>query len=270
MRSLSLPGACSAPSATSSTLLRGTPREPTAAPRTCPHGAVRVTRWRRGSAERPFEEGCLSRNLSRARTGDEEALEALLHLLRPVLLRYARAQLFLDPEAEETARDLAQEALVRIVLGLRHCRAEADNQVIAWALAIIRNLCVDYFRTAHVPTFRLSQLLDDDSFVREDFLTSGAGRESPRAGPGRRVLRRVLDEVLGTLPASALRLLKLRVEEDMTWNQIACELGLTRSAAKRRFQRMQARVRADAFLRIEGLTNRDRAAALRYLRRLVR
>lgn len=240
------------------------------APGTRSGGAVRVTRGRRGPAERPFEEGCLSRTLSRARKGDEAALETLLHLLRPVLLRYARSQLFLDPEAEETARDLAQEALVRIVLGLGHCRAEADTQVIAWALAIIRNLCADHFRTVRPPTFRLSQLLDDDPRVPEDLLAVRVERTSPRVGRGRRVLRRVLDEVLRTLPASALRLLRLRVEEDMTWNQVARELGLTRSAAKRRFQRIQARVRAAALLRVERLADRDRAAALRYLRRLGR
>lgn len=219
---------------------------------------------------RATSDGYLSRSLFRAREGDKEALESLLRLLRPVLIRYARAQLFLDPEAEETARDLAQEALVRIVLGLQHCRAEADTQVIAWALAIVRNLCVDHFRAVHAPTFRLSQLLDEDLCVRGDFLLARAGRASPQPGRGRRVLHQVLDEVVETLPAPALRLLRLRVEENMTWNQVASELGLTRSAAKRRFQRMQARVRDDALKRIKGLADRDRVAALRYLRRLGR
>lgn len=219
---------------------------------------------------RAISDGYLSRSLFRAREGDSEALESLLRLLRPVLIRYARAQLFLDPEAEETARDLTQEALVRIVLGLEHCRAEADTQIIAWALAIIRNLCVDHFRTAHTPAFRLSQLLDEDACVRDDFLPAWTEGTSPRPGRGRRVLHRVLDEVVETLPAPALRLLRLRVEESMTWNQIARELGLTRSAAKRRFQRIQARVRDDALRRIRNLRARDRAAALRYLRRLDR
>ncbi len=219
---------------------------------------------------RATSDGYLSRSLFRAREGDKEALESLLRLLRPVLFRYARAQLFLDPEAEETARDLTQEAMVRIVLGLGQCRALADTQVIAWALAIIRNLCVDHFRTVHAPTFRFSQMLEENSCVREDFLLASSERAPTPPGRGRRVLHRVLDEVVETLPAPALRLLQLRVEESMTWSQIARELGLTRSAAKRRFQRMQTSVRNDALRRIKNMCARDRAAALLYLRRLDR
>lgn len=215
---------------------------------------------------RAFDDARLSRYLARARAGDDDALEMLLCLLRPVLLRFARAQLAEEAEAEETACDIAQKAMIRITRGLDGCRAEAGPQIRAWALQIVKNLCTDHFRANRARAVRVLPL----SFWIDEVEVSLLGAEPaerPRGDYGGRVLNRALREALRALPATAQRLLCLRVQEGMTWSQVALELGLTRDAAKRRFERVQIRLRKETFRKIENLGGRDREAALRFLRR---
>lgn len=215
---------------------------------------------------RAFDDGRLSRYLARARDGDDDALEALLCRLHPILLRFARAQLAEEAEAEETASDIAQKAMIRITRGLDGCRAEADPQIHAWALQVVKNLCTDHFRAARARALRSLPLSSWTNEVEGSLLdTELAGRT--RTDRGGRVLNRALQEALRALPITARRLLRLRVQQGMTWSQIARELGLTRDAAKRRFERIQSRLRKETLRKIENLSEPDREAALRYLKR---
>lgn len=216
---------------------------------------------------RSHADGRLGRTLSRAQDGHEDALEDLLGHLHPILLRYAYGQLRPDPDVEALAQDLTQEALIRIVRSLGQCHASGDGQILTWALAIVRNLCVDHFRArrARATPLRLTPALEEllGDLAMHAWTEQGAGR-------GRRILRRVVREAVRALPRASRRLLRLRVVQDLSWSEIGRELGISRVAAKSRFRRIHKALRSEALGRMDGLNAGDRAIALRYLERQYR
>lgn len=213
---------------------------------------------------RRYSDGWLSRHLSSARAGSNDALEDLLERLHPILLRYARSHLSRDPAAADLALDLVQEALIRIATGLERCRADGDDQIVAWALTIVRNLCVDHYRTKTLPTVRFSRLMDD---LLEAMQAPERGGRNPPRSRGERILRRVVRQAVHELPRPTRRLLLLRVGRGWTWSEVARDIGLSSDAAKKRFRRARAVLRKDILERIDGLGEQDRTAALRRLRR---
>jgi len=106
--------------------------------------------------ERPH--GALVGLLERSVRGDLAAREALLKALYVPLRRYARRQASGWIEPDELAQDVAQDALIRITGRLDSCHAHSDAQIIAWALAIARNVLIDRAREHSASDFvRISQ-----------------------------------------------------------------------------------------------------------------
>jgi DNA-directed RNA polymerase specialized sigma24 family protein len=81
-----------------------------------------------------------------ANDGDASALEHLLARLHVPVHRFYRAWLFAHRDREEVARDLAQEALLRIAKRLAGCGATSDGTLVAWCLAVARSTGLDYLR----------------------------------------------------------------------------------------------------------------------------
>ncbi|MDQ3555300.1 MAG: sigma-70 family RNA polymerase sigma factor [Gemmatimonadota bacterium] len=220
----------------------------------------------------PYTQGQLSRDLARARAGNAAALDDLLCRLHPALVRYARARLSAEPDADELAQDLAQDALIRVLQKVEQCHGQDDKQILAWALAIARNICLDHFRAVRRRpssvrlSWELGELLHPCSAA--DPRTDGTGL--PRPAPGRRLLRALLRDAVRSLSPTARRLLRLRIEQDETWGAVAEDLGLTQSAAKRRFQRLQVSLRKDVLRRVGQLGSKEHDSVLRYLDRQYR
>lgn len=212
-------------------------------------------------------EGQLCEALYRARAGDQASLERLLRQLHTPLHRFAYRHVRSEPEAGELARDLTQDALLRIARRVDQCHAGTDAKLLAWALATMRNLCMDHYRATRcrIPHVRLSVELEE---VIEE-LPSALGRHSqttPSASRGARILQRVIRQTVRALPRPARHLLRLRLWKEKTWPEVGSELGLAPSAAKRRYQRMQTLLRRQILDSIEVLPERERRAALSFLR----
>ena len=210
----------------------------------------------------------LVRPLFGARQGSDDALEDLLCLLRPGLLDYARRHAKEDPEPEELARDLTQDALIRIARNIESCRADDDAQVLAWALSIMRNLCMDHFRRARTRgyTLRLSFAAADGWDVA--LAARNSGRDGhPRRRRARRTLNTLVRRVIDHLPAAAARLIRMRVREERSWREIGEALGTSEEGARKRFKRLRSSLKRELLLRIDELSAAERAAVLRHLRR---
>ncbi len=213
-----------------------------------------------------YRDGQLADDLRRARHGEEDALEDLLGLLRPVLLRYARSQVESYVDQDELARDLVQDCLIHIVRGLHGCQASRDSQIRAWALTILRNLCIDHFRhgRSRISTVRIE--VDLDGRVSQFVARSSAFLEASPMSRGRRITHRILRQAVRALPTSAQQLLHMRIEGGATWSEIAVDLHISRSAAKRRFQRLQGALRRNILRKLGQLREPDRDAVLRCLK----
>ena len=81
----------------------------------------------------------LVRTALRARDGDRIALEGFLRLIQADVWRTCRYMV-----DEQSADDLSQEVLVRVVGSLH--RVTAEHQVRGWVLGIARHVCLDEIR----------------------------------------------------------------------------------------------------------------------------
>jgi RNA polymerase sigma-70 factor (ECF subfamily) len=206
----------------------------------------------------------LIRLLAEARDGRDDALEELLAKLHPALLRYAYAHVAREREASDLAADLTQDTLIRIVRGLDGCHAATNAQLIAWALSVLRNRIVDYFRhSAAHPRIPLDDDHPDGSQVHR---RSTDEAEEPWER-GRTVLRNIIRDSTANLSPAAVRLLDLRFGYGASWSQVATELGCERVAARRRFHRLRDSLRRTILQRVGTLGPEDRNAALMILHR---
>ena len=194
-----------------------------------------------------------------ARDGDGAALNELLAALYHPLRRYALRQCRSAIDQDDLAKELAQEALIRIATQLAGCRANSDEQLLAWSLSIIRHLGLDHYRArARSREVRLSPM-------SEVLLPCRASGSQTRYSRPMRVLTRLLREAWTALPPSTRQVLKLKARDSSTWREIGDELQTTPSAARRRFQRAQRSAQNAITQQLDSLSVRDRDLVQRFL-----
>lgn len=193
----------------------------------------------------------------RAANGDRNALENFLAHIHPILFRYLLRSM---RDEREVAADLAQEALIRISVGLPKARATTRAQVIAWSLVVARNVAIDFLRALRREPAEYAGSLTDASLIE-----STDGDHAPDFCMA--TLLSILRVAEGDLPDATRRILYLRLLEGAPWPSVAEEMGIAESAAKRRFQRAQARLRRQVLRRVTTLEFPLRTAILDRIRR---
>jgi RNA polymerase sigma-70 factor (ECF subfamily) len=188
-----------------------------------------------------------------AQAGCTRALDRLLRQVEGPLYRYLIGQLRAAPDAEDLARDLCQETLIRTAVSLQRCTFASDARLLAWVLTIARNLLVDHLRRA-----RDRREVRDDAGLAH---TPDAGWPPQDDAPRPRLLETFAAEALAEVSEDTARLLRLRLVEGESWKEVGRALGIAESAAKRRFQRAQATLRRSILARVEALPAGTRHAA---------
>jgi RNA polymerase sigma-70 factor (ECF subfamily) len=120
------------------------------------------------TAAQPSQDDALVR---RAQQGDEAAFDRLVELFAPRVYQLAY-RLTNNPE---DARDMAQEAFVRVYQALP--RFKGDAAFSTWLYRIVTNLCYDELkrRRRRAPTF--SETHDDDEFSPDELTSAAEGTE---------------------------------------------------------------------------------------------
>lgn len=191
--------------------------------------------------------------LARARAGDAAALEDLLTQLYAPLLRYAVRKLRIVSDGAVLAEDIVQDAVVRIAGRLGECRAESDGQLIAWALTIVRSTGIDHFRRAGREVGDLTMSVSDRAMDHQAYLSwerEGSSSDAPQRTE-QSALMRTLHESFATLPAETAELIRIKLDGQVSWAEVARTFRTTASAAKRRFQRAQATLRREVARRLD-------------------
>lgn len=199
----------------------------------------------------------------RATRGDRGALDDLLRTVQAPVLRYLTRRLARHPDGDDIAGDLRQEVLLRAASAVGRCHFENDRRLLAWVLSITRNVLVDYIRGERarhplVPGEALERMAERASLAEWQ-----SGR---REGAHGELLDRVAALAMAGLPAPTVELLRLRVQLGRTWPEVAEAMGTTASAAKRRYQRAQATLRARFLAAFAELPPAQREPLLRALR----
>jgi len=191
-----------------------------------------------------------------AQAGNARALDRLLRRVEGPVYRYLVRRLVAAPDAEDLARDLCQDALIRTAAGLERCTFASDGRLLAWVLTIARNVLLDHLRQAR----GRAEVRGDPRWVLSAATEPPPGDDA--APP--RALETFAAEALADLPEGTAELLRLRLVAGRSWKEVGDALGIAQSAAKRRFQRAQAALRRRILARVEALPpEARRTAALR-------
>jgi RNA polymerase sigma factor (sigma-70 family) len=169
--------------------------------------------------------------------GDLEAREQLIGRLYPVIRGFLRRRIAVARGCDALLHDLVQESMAKISTRISKQSFADDRHLLAWSLKVARNAAIDDLRRSakrHATvllTSEIEQLATVDS--------SGPDRDESA-----KEVTEILNEVLDRLDPEAHSLLWSRVVENSTWADVAVELGISVSAAKRRWQRLQQRLQA--------------------------
>lgn len=147
--------------------------------------------------------------LRRWAAGDEEAFACLVRDHQDGAYRYARRMC----GDHELARDLVQEAFVRVVR--HHDRLNANQSFAAWLLHIVRNLTIDALRRRRTR----SQVPYEDHL--RDTAASPVGNALEASE-----LRRRIAHVLSELPEKYREILVMREMDGMAAEDIAVIIGV--------------------------------------------
>lgn len=204
--------------------------------------------------------------MRRAVAGDDAALENLLIRLHVPTLRFLRRRLGSDPREAEVADDLTQETLVRVYRFLSTCSATNDAQIMAWVLAIARRQLIDWIRAKYRDVAASLALMGDEKQQSEIGEPQYGCRVQQDGSFEHQRLLMLLMDLHDRLPAATQKLLWLRVVQAASWTEVAKEMQTTASAAKRRYQRVQQRLRSELLCRIDELPEGERVRVLARVR----
>lgn len=191
---------------------------------------ARAQNGRRGESP---DEGAL---ISAARTGDADALEALVGRYEPRLLRFG----FKLCRHAEDAREVMQESLLAAARALPRFRGDAS--LATWLYAIARGFCIKLRRRSlFAPA--VEQSLEGEAAAAVHRLADSSQPAPDDALHAARV-REALDAAIGALDPRQREVLILRDVEGLTAPQVAELTGLKVEAVKSRLHRARLAVRA--------------------------
>jgi RNA polymerase sigma-70 factor (ECF subfamily) len=167
-----------------------------------------------------------------ARAGDPVALEELLTLHAPSVLRFG-LKMCRDPE---DAKDVLQEALLAAARNIKDFRGDAAFAT--WLFTVVRSFCIKKRRVSKfAPTGTVS--LDEDPSVTQ--VASKA--PLPDEAAASQELSRALSAAIDALDEANREVLLLRDVEGLTAPEVADVLGISVDAVKSRLHRARVQVR---------------------------
>ncbi|MBI3568882.1 MAG: sigma-70 family RNA polymerase sigma factor [Gemmatimonadetes bacterium] len=183
--------------------------------------------------ESPEENVTLDALIAAVRAGDGDAATPLFRSLRPIVRRFLVTRFGRGGIVQPWAEDVEQETLFRVHVHFHACRANSVGGFVAWVLVIARTAALDALR-AELPVERDTYRSAIERFADE----SGAGDDDSPSLAVRVVQAQSL------LPPRDAELLWLRVVANRSWVEVGSEMGISWTAARRRFQRAQRFLRS--------------------------
>jgi RNA polymerase sigma-70 factor (ECF subfamily) len=190
----------------------------------------------------------MPRWLAAARTGSQEALGQALEACRTYLLLVAERELAPELRAKGGASDLVQEVMVDAVRDFGRFQGGTEAELLAWLRRLLLNNLTDFTRRYRETDKRQ---LGREVPLRAGDSADPAGVE-PSAGsasPSDRVVEaeqiQAIRRALASLPEDYRRVLRLRYQENLSFEEIGRLLGLSTNAACKLWRRAVKRVRQE-------------------------
>jgi RNA polymerase sigma-70 factor (ECF subfamily) len=129
----------------------------------------------------------------------------------------------------DEAEDLTQDIFLKIFKALATFDRRANFQT--WIISISRNLCIDHYRSVRKERATIARDVDTG-----DLQPASADR-GPYAAAEHEDLRALLRQALETLPATLRTAVVLRDLQELSYQEIADQLGLPEGTVKSRINR---------------------------------
>lgn len=188
--------------------------------------------------------------IQRAQEGDPEAANAVLTRLN----EYARSQadrcLAGEPLVTDSASDLVQKSLYIAHRGIREFRGESENQLKAWLTQVIKRQVIDARRAklALKRSGRIQHLSINDSKVQFQPIDP---LETPRTQSLSRENHQLLRKLVEELSEEAQLVLRARMDDELTFEEIGKRLGKSESQVRRLWYKSVTQLQA-RFLNATG------------------
>jgi len=173
--------------------------------------------------------------LERARTGDRQAIEALLERHQAQVYRFGM-KMCRDPE---DAKDVLQDTLISMARGVRDFRGASS--ISTWLYTIARSFCIKKRRRSKFAPEDERSL--DTEMIAEGRQLADPGRSPDEALAGKQV-EHALEQAIRGLEPMYREVLLLRDVEGLTASEVAEIVGVTVQAVKSRLHRARLSVRA--------------------------
>jgi RNA polymerase sigma factor (sigma-70 family) len=172
--------------------------------------------------------------VARARSGDKRAFDQLVARYQPLAQRVARRMV----ADAETARDLAQEAMLQAYLSLGHL--QDDSRFQSWLHGIVRNVCRSYLRDLKANWLSLETLAGG---MMGDGIPLSGSMIDPQSAVEERERGRAVSAAMSSLPPTDRAVARLFYDEQLSLKEIAAVVGLTVRAVKNRLYRARKQLR---------------------------
>ena len=179
----------------------------------------------------------------KARLGTPGAIDAFLLRSSRVVDRWCRQWQASLLERRRLVDDVVQESLFHVWRHFRTCRAGSDGELHAWIRRVAQNSAVDLLRRTYPEHRALVQIVRFESDTDHDLATAVADHEESSGDYHLQLVAEVcalLDRQTGP---DVRHLLWLRLVGGHSWLEIGQELGVSWTAARRRYQRAIDRAR---------------------------
>lgn len=179
--------------------------------------------------------------VERAVHGDAAAMDSVLGLIHPAVVRYCRSRMSAGHRSLSSADDVAQEVCMAVFTALPAFRREGKP-----FLAFVYGICAHKVADAHRAASRSRSLPMADV---PDSVSTDAGPEQNAVAM---CTAGAVDELLAALPESQQEILRLRVVVGLSAENTADALGMTagsvRVAQHRALAKLRRLLAADATL----------------------
>ncbi|GFD83278.1 RNA polymerase subunit sigma-24 [Tenacibaculum sp. KUL118] len=153
--------------------------------------------------------------------GNEYAIELLIkrHQQRLYSFIYSKVQ------NRDTTEDIFQDTFIKVIRTLKKGNYNEEGKFLPWVMRIAHNLIIDFFRKNNrMPTFNNTEEFDIFSVLSDGTLNA----------EGKIIKEQILNDVkelVEELPEEQKEVLKMRIYNDMSFNEISDNTGVSINTA---------------------------------------
>lgn len=180
-----------------------------------------------------------------ARNGSSEALGELLEGCRNYLLLIANHTIGKGLRSKVGASDLVQETFVEAHRIFERFTGESEQELLRWLAKILHFKIGNTFKSYYRAERRNPQK-EVDWYSLYGFAFSEAFatvRFSPSGFAVRKEQKELYEELLQDLGTDFREVIRLRVEEELSFEEVGCQMGRSEDAARKLFMRAVALLR---------------------------